>query len=326
MQITFLGTSSGAPSLTRNMASLVLRLPQRASIWMFDCGEGTQHQALRVRMKLAHLERIFITHLHGDHIFGLPGLLASRSLQVSGRQPVVLYGPRGLEEFVQTALRLSQTMLSYPLEFVTVGEGIIFSGGGFTVACARTNHRIESFAYAVREDDAPGHFDAAKAQALGVPFGPLYGRLKAGETVTLPDGTVVDGKALVGPPRRGRSIVYTGDTIASDAVAVLAKGADVLIHESTYLSADTELADRAAHSTALSAARAAAESGVRTLILTHFSARYEGSNGSRMSELLEEARSVFPHTELAQDLWTYAVSRRGQEAEEAAADQTGNQK
>lgn len=310
MQLTILGTSSGAPTLTRNMASLALRLPQRSSTWLFDCGEGTQHQAQRCRMKLAHLERLFVTHLHGDHIFGIPGLLASRSLQVSAGQPLTVYGPKGIGEFISTALRVSETMLSYPLAVETVKEGLVVADGMVRVVCARSNHRIESYAYAVVEEDSPGSFDADRARELGVPFGPLYGRLKAGATVTLPDGRVVDGRELVGPPHPGRKIVYTGDTRPSEDIVSLARGSDVLVHEATFLAQDSALAVRAAHSTAAEAAATALAAGVRTLILTHFSARYEGSQGSRTREMLEEAGAIFPNTLMAEDLWSYEVDRR----------------
>lgn len=307
MHITFLGTSSGAPSLSRNMAGVAIRLSQQSTLWLFDCGEGTQHQAMRARVRLSHLERIFITHLHGDHLFGLPGLLASRSQQTSISQSLALYGPAGLEEFVRTALRVSETALSYPLEFITVAPKEVLDYRGVKVTCARTNHRIESYAYAVQEPDFPGRFDAERALALGIPFGPLYGKLKSGAIVTLPDGRIIEGTSLVGPARKGRRVVFSGDTRYSPDVVNLAAGADVLIHEATYVGADAALADRAAHSTAAIAAQVANDAEVKTLILTHFSARYEGSGGSRMKEFLEEARQVFPNTFLAEDMSTYQL-------------------
>jgi ribonuclease Z len=292
------------------MAGLVLHLPKSATVWLFDCGEGTQHQALRARIRLSHLERIFITHLHGDHVFGLPGLLASRSLQVSSTTPVVLYGPAGLEELVRASLGLSQTALSYPLEFVTVTEGEVCRAGSFRVTAAPASHRIEAWSYAVQEDDSPGSLDVERALAMGVPFGPLLGRLKAGETVTLGGGATVNGRDLLGPAHRGRRVVYTGDTGRSDAITALARGADLLIHEATYMAEDAGLAERAAHSTAADAAEVAKEAGARRLALTHFSARYETSSGTRMSEMLEEARRIFPDTILAEDLLTVEVPRR----------------
>lgn len=310
MRITFLGTSSGAPSLARNMAGIALHLPDSSALWLFDCGEGTQHQALRARLRLSRLERIFITHLHGDHVFGLPGLLASRSLQVSAESPVVLYGPAGLEELVRATLRISETYLAYPVEFVTVREGEICRAGPVSVIAAQATHRIEAWAYAVQEEDAPGRLDAERALKMGVESGPMLGRLKAGETVRLPDGTELDGRALVGPPVPGRRVVYSGDTGYSNAIVALAKDADLLIHEATYMAEDAALAERAAHSTSVAAAQAAASAGARMLALTHFSGRYETAGGTRMAEMREEAARIFPNTVLAEDLMTVEVSRR----------------
>jgi ribonuclease Z len=310
MRITFLGTSSGAPSMARNVSALVLRLPNSSTLWLFDCGEGTQHQAMRARLRLGHLERIFITHMHGDHVFGLPGLLASRSLQVSANSPVVVYGPSGLEDLVRSTLLTTETTLSYPLEFVTVHEGQVFRGGSVTVTAAPASHRIEAWAYAVDEDDSPGRLDVRRAMAAGVPFGPLLGRLKAGERVTLCDGSEVSGNELLGPSTPGRRVVYTGDTRYCDSIVALANGADLLIHEATYVADDGGLAERAAHSTSAIAAEVAKRAGVQKLALTHFSARYESSAGTRMAEMLGEATRVFPNTILAEDLLTVEIRRR----------------
>jgi ribonuclease Z len=198
-------------------------------------------------------------------------------------------------------------MVNYPLEFTVVSPGWTTEDRGFVVSCARSDHRIESYAYAVQEQELPGRFDADCALSLGVPFGPLFGKLKAGECVTLPDGRTIDGAALVGPARKGRRIAYTGDTRPSAEVVNLAANADVLIHEATYVAQDAMLADRAAHSTATDAARSALAANAKALILTHFSARYESSEGTRMTEFLQEARQIFPNALLAEDFWTYDV-------------------
>lgn len=291
------------------MSSFALQLPQRSVLWLFDCGEGTQHQILRSPLRLSQLERVFISHLHGDHLFGLPGLLASRSLQNSASTPVILYGPQGLEEFIRVSLGLSETHLSYPLEFVRLRSGILYEDTGFCVECLPMAHRIEAFGFSIREKDQPGTFDVERARTLGVPEGPLFGRLKRGETITLPDGRQVEGPEMVGPPHRGRKLVYCGDTAATPNAALLAQDADVLIHEATHLQEDSELSIRSAHSTAAMAADVARQAGVRRLILTHFSARYESDTRSRMPELLAEAQAVFPETQLASDLWSYEIPR-----------------
>ncbi len=308
MKLTFLGTGAGSPSLTRNVSSLGLQWPQRASLWLFDGGEGTQQQVLRSPLKLSQLEQIYVSHLHGDHVFGLPGLLASRSAAQDVQTPLTIFGPQGLEEWLRVTLRLTATGLKFPLQFVSVSEGLIYEDDTCEVRCRRLNHRVTSYGYAVQEKPRPGTFDAGKAKALGVPFGPLYGQLKAGETITLPDGGIVNGSTLVGSPRPGRKVVICGDTGVTPGVVELAQNADVLVHEATFL---TEQADRAAaagHSTAAEAATAARDAGVGTLILTHLSARYESGSQPRTGELLAEAQAIFPNTLLAHDFWTYEVT------------------
>ncbi len=307
MKLTFLGTGAGSPSLTRNVTSLGLQWPQRASLWLFDGGEGTQQQVLRSPLKLSQLEQIYVTHLHGDHVFGLPGLLASRSAAQDVQRPLTIFGPPGLEEWLRVTLRLTATGLKFPLLFVTVTDGLVYEDDTREVRCRRLNHRVTSHGYAVSEKPRPGTFDADQARALGVPFGPLYGQLKAGETITLPDGRTVDGTALVGSPRPGRKVVICGDTGVTPATVELAHGADVLVHEATFLTEQSERAAAAGHSTAAGAAEAARDAGVGTLILTHLSARYESDSQSRTGELLAEAQAIFPNTLLAHDFWTYEI-------------------
>lgn len=316
MKITFLGTSSGAPSRNRNVSAIGLQLIQQGKLWLFDCGEGTQHQVLRSPLRLSQLERIFITHLHGDHLYGLPGLLASRSLSAGALTPVTIYGPNGLQEFLRVVFDRSQTRTGYPVRVEVLRPGVVYEDETYEVSCLPMAHRIESYGFAVREKTQTGHFDAEQAKRLGLPPGPLFGQLKRGETVTLPDGRAIDGKTLVGPPLIGRKVVYAGDTGETPRAAELAQDADVLIHEATYLTADLELALRAAHSTAAGAARVAKEAGAKALILTHISPRYDTEAGSRLPELLAEAQAIFPNTYLARDFWTFDVPRRepGEEA------------
>ena len=309
MKITFLGTSSGTPSRYRNVSSLALQLPQQGTLWLFDCGEGTQHQVLRSPLRLSQLDRIFITHMHGDHLFGLVGLLATRSMQAGGVSPVTIYGPPGLKEYVRSVMDLSQTRVGYPIDVKTIEPGTIYEDANFAVICAPVLHRIQAFGYAVIEKDQPGRFDVEKAREQEIPEGPVYGRLKRGETVTLEDGRVIDGSNLTGPTRTGRKVVFAGDTTYTPDTAVLARNADALIHEATFLEEELELAKRAYHSTAKMAATVAKEACAKALILTHFSSRYEVDGGSRMADLLEEARAIFPNTLLAHDFFSYEVPR-----------------
>ncbi len=308
MQITFLGTSAGAPSRTRNVSAIALQFEQQSSTWLFDCGEGTQHQFMRSALRVSQLERIFITHLHGDHVYGLPGLLATRSLQQGMATPVTVYGPPGLEEYLGTVLRLSGTQLGYPLEIVTVQPGQIYEDKRVQVICAQLEHRITDFGYAVIEKPIPGHFQVEEAARLGIAPGPLYRQLKDGETVRLEDGRVIEGAKLVGPPRPGRKLVYCSDTQYCQSAIELARNATVLIHEATFCEEDLDLARRSTHTTTTQAAQVALAAGVQTLILTHFSARYEAEDGLGIEGLLGQARAIFPNTLAAYDFWTYKLS------------------
>jgi ribonuclease Z len=317
VKITFLGTSSGTPSRTRNVSAIGLQLVQQGKLWLFDCGEGTQHQVLRSTLRLSQLERIFITHLHGDHLYGLPGLLASRSLSAGASTPVTIYGPNGLNEFLRVVFERSQTRPGYPVRVETLRPGIVCEDDQFEVVCAPMAHRIESYGFAVIEKSQAGHFDIAQATALGITPGPVFGQLKRGETVRLADGRTIDGTTLVGPPIAGRKVVYAGDTGETPSAVELALGADLLIHEATYMNEDAELAARGAHSTAAGAARVAQQASVETLILTHISPRYDMDAGARLPELLAEAQSIFPNTYLARDFWTFDVPRRSGSSGEA---------
>ncbi len=308
MRLTFLGTGSATPSRSRNVSSIALQLPESGRLWLFDCGEGTQHQFLRSPLRLSQVERIFFTHLHGDHLYGLPGLLASRGMQEI-TTPVTLYGPAGLEQFVRTALRVSHGGLPYPLRCEIIHPGAVYGEPELRVECAPMSHRVPAFGYRITEADLPGHFDVERARALGIPEGPLYGRLKRGETLTLPDGRTVNGAELVGPERKGRSVVITGDTVASQDAVELGRGASVLVHEATYMEADAGLAARSMHATAAGAAHVAREAGAETLILSHFSPRYEGEGPLTLADLLAEAQAIFPNTLLARDLWTFELPR-----------------
>ncbi len=312
MQVTFLGTSSGVPTRSRNVSAVALRLPQRAELWLFDCGEGTQHQFLRSPLRVSQLRRIFITHMHGDHIFGLPGLLAS--LGLSGHcDGVDLYGPDPLRDYLEGVLRTSSTRLSYPIRVHPVREAArtgapLLEDGDLTVRAAPLTHRVPAYAYRVEQQPRPGRFDVERARAMGIPPGPVYAALKAGRSVTLEDGRVVEGSRLCGPPQPGVSVVYCTDTTFSEEAVGLARGADLLIHEATFAHGEAELAFQRQHSTSTMAAQAALAAGVRQLALTHLSPRYMPGNAVTPDDLLAEARAIFPATELARDFLTLELS------------------
>ena len=311
MQVTFLGTSSGVPTRARNVSAVAVRLSQRSDIWLFDCGEGTQHQFLRSELRLSQLRRIFITHMHGDHTFGLPGLLASLGL-AGNSNGVSIYGPDPLENYLQTTLRASSTRVAFPLSIHRVRNiaergSILLEDEQVVVRCTPLTHRIPAYAYRIDEKPRPGHFDIKRAQLLGIPPGPIYGRLKQGNQVILDDGRCIDGRALCGPKQPGCSVVYCTDTVYSRAAVKLARGADLLIHEATFSHAEAKMALQKQHSTSTMAAQTAAEAGVKQLALTHLSPRYAPGNSTTPDDLLAEARAIFPKTLLARDFLSLDV-------------------
>ncbi|WP_138498071.1 ribonuclease Z [Nostoc sp. PA-18-2419] len=309
MQITFLGTSSGVPTRSRNVSSVALRLPQRGELWLFDCGEGTQHQILRSELKISQLSRIFITHMHGDHIFGLMGLLATCGL-AGNVERIDIYGPPGLNEYIQTASRYSHTHFSYPIKVHAIRPGVIYEDDDFIVSCGNLHHRITAFGYRVAEKDRTGRFDIEKAKALQIPPGRIYGQLKRGETVTLNDGRVINGVELCGPTEIGRKIAYCTDTIFCDGAVELADDADVLIHEATFAHQDADMAFQRLHSTSTMAAQTALAAGAHRLIMTHFSPRYAPGNNLELKDLLQEARAIFKSTDMAYDFMVHEIPRR----------------
>ncbi|MFN2745447.1 MULTISPECIES: ribonuclease Z [Bacillus] len=306
MELLFLGTGAGIPAKTRNVTSVALKLlEERRSVWLFDCGEATQHQILHTSIKPRKIEKIFITHLHGDHVYGLPGLISSRSFQ-GGESRLTVYGPKGIKTFLETALEVTGTYVTYPLVIEEIEEGTIFEDDQFTVTAKRVSHGIAAFGYRVQEKDIPGALDAGALKEIGVSPGPVYQKLKNGETVTLEDGRTIHGPDFIGPPKKGRIVAFSGDTKPCDNVRLLAEGADVLVHEATFAKGDRELAGDYDHSTAEQAAETAKEAGAKTLILTHISARYQGES---VSELVDEAREVFPNSTAAYDFYEFDVNR-----------------
>ncbi|EFY5754200.1 TPA: MBL fold metallo-hydrolase [Shigella flexneri] len=282
MELIFLGTSAGVPTRTRNVTAILLNLqhPTQSGLWLFDCGEGTQHQLLHTAFNPGKLDKIFISHLHGDHLFGLPGLLCSRSM--SGIiQPLTIYGPQGIREFVETALRISGSWTDYPLE-----------------------HPLECYGYRIEEHDKPGALNAQALKAAGVPPGPLFQELKAGKTITLEDGRQINGADYLAAPVPGKALAIFGDTGPCDAALDLAKGVDVMVHEATLDITMEAKANSRGHSSIRQAATLAREAGVGKLIITHVSSRYDDKG---CQHLLRECRSIFPATELANDFTVFNV-------------------
>ncbi len=311
MNITFLGTSSGVPTLTRNVSSLALKLSQSAEVFLFDCGEGTQQQLMRSNIKSSQIKKIFITHMHGDHIYGLPGLLATLGLS-GNSNGIEIYGPSQLRNFIKSALNTSYCKLSFPLHFVEVENfasqnKTLFEDNKIKVNCACLKHRIPAYGYRVSEKDKPGIFDVKKAEAMKIAPGPIYSELQQGKKVELADGRSFDGKEFCGPPRKGESFVYCTDTVFSEAAVSLSKNADLLVHESTFSQEDESMAYEKLHSTTIMAAKTALLSNTKKLIITHLSPRYTNKNSITPSDLLKEAQKVFPNTLLAKDFLTAEI-------------------
>ena len=307
MELQFLGTGAGVPAKMRNVSSIALKLlDERNEIWLFDCGEATQQQILNTTIRPGKIKKIFITHLHGDHIFGLPGLLTSRSFQ-GGEDELIVYGPKGIKRFIDASISVSYSKLGYPLKVVEFEEdGVLFSDQQFRVEAMKLEHGIPSYGFRITESDQIGELKAEELRAIGVPFGPIFGRLKRGEVVTLEDGRVIDGKNYVSEDIKGRVVVICGDTRFTPKSITLAQNANVLVHEATYEADKEKTARQHFHSTSKQAATIALEANVQQLYLTHISARYLGH---QVSQLEQEARKVFPQTKVVKDFDTFMIGR-----------------
>jgi ribonuclease Z len=298
LDIFFLGTGAGIPAKLRNVTSIALKLlEERGSIWLFDAGEATQHQILHTSIKPRRIEKVFITHLHGDHIYGLPGLLASRSFQ-GGESEVTVYGPIGLKEYITISLSVSQTYLKYPLKIVEIDEGVIYEDEQFIVEARLLDHGIPSYGYRIVEKDRPGTLLADKLVEAGVKPGPIFRKIKEGETVTLEDGTAIVPADFLGPDQKGRIVTILGDTRYCENAISLARDADLLIHEATFSKGEEKLAFDYFHSTTHQAAEVAKLAGSKQLCLTHISSRYDRQ---AWQELVEEAQEIFTNTDIAED-------------------------
>lgn len=304
MQIQFLGTGAGQPSKGRNVSSLVLKLLDEINeVWMFDCGEGTQQQILETTIRPRKVKKIFITHLHGDHVLGLPGFLSSRAFQASEEQTDIdLYGPVGIKQLVMTSLRVTGTRLPYRIHFHEFDEntlGLILETDKFTVHAEALDHTVFCVGYRVTQKDLEGTLDADALLAAGVPFGPLFGKVKNGQNILLPDGRQIIAKDYISEPRKGKVVTILGDTRLTDASIRLGLGADVLVHESTYGKGDELIAKKHGHSTNMQAASVAKQAFAKRLLLNHVSARFLACD---VRQLEKDAQSLFPDSHVVRDL------------------------
>lgn len=305
MKLIFLGTSAGTVTVERNVSALMLDLIQeRNRLWLFDCGEGTQHQMLKAKLSLAKLEKIFITHLHGDHLFGLPGVLTTRSL-MQNMSPLTLYGPKGIKQFIETVIDISSSWLTYPLEIIEIDQPMrLLDDLSFTVSCDALSHRVPCFGYRVVEKDSTPKLDIEKLSQHQIPFGPYYAKLKQGQIVELDDGRFIDGKEYWGEVKKGRKVTILGDTTPCEAAIKLAHGVDVLVHEATQKHELESKANERGHSTTVQAAQIAQQSQAKKLIVTHISPRYRLADNT---SIIAECRQIFPNSEIASDFYQVEI-------------------
>lgn len=286
LRVTFLGTSGAVPTPQRNPISLHVR--REGDAFLFDVGEGTQRQMMRYTTGF-DLEAIFLTHYHGDHYFGLPGLL--ETLDFTDRTaPLAIYVPHQHVNRIRTLLDLTVGETGFAIVVHPIAPGdTVFDRDEYVIQAIAADHDTPAVGYLLAERERPGRFDKRRALELGVPEGPLFGRLQRGESVTLSDGSTVEPDEVLGPPRPGRTLVYTGDTRPLDRTANIASGCDLLVHEATFGDADKARAKETGHSTARQAGRIAAAAGAHRLALVHVSSRY----AAHFDDLRREAADVY---------------------------------
>jgi ribonuclease Z len=301
MELIFLGTSSAIPTNHRNHSAIALK--GFGEIMLFDCGEGTQRQMTRAKLSPMKINKIFLTHFHGDHILGIPGIIQSMAFR--GRtDPLHIFGPSGLEKFVENIKNLGYFALTFEIMAHEVSDGVILEEEEYNVSCCRNEHAVLNLAYSINEKRSP-KFLKKRALDYGVNPGPDFGRLQRGIPVVVGDRTVLPEEVL-GKARKGRKIVYSGDTRPCNQMVEFAMDADLLIHESTFNNSHKDKADKTGHSTAAMAAKIAKEAHVKKLLLTHISTRYKETK-----TLEKEAQEIFENATVADDMMVLEVKQNG---------------
>jgi ribonuclease Z len=303
LRLRFLGTSAALPTSTRGLPGIALRYD--GTTILFDCGEGSQRALMEAGWKLSGVKLVCISHLHADHVGGLLGILTTRELQGVER-PLTVIGPTGTKDFAEGILKLTNSHIQYPLDIqdLTGKGGQGYENDDFAIHWAPLKHRIPTLGYLFTENEKTGTFNTDRAERLGIPPGPQYGELKAGNNITLPDGRVVEAKTMVGPPIPGRKIAVIWDTRPCPGAYRLADNVDLLVFESTFTQTHKDEADASDHCTAAQAAKIAVKAGAKKLILTHISARYQEPD-----PLLEEAKPIFENTQVAYDGMEVVINR-----------------
>lgn len=301
VKIVFLGTGGSWPSPERNVLSIAVK--RGKEIILLDCGEGTQRQFMLSSVSFMQTQKVLISHFHGDHFLGLPGMIQSMTLN-DREDDLQIFGPNGTVALVKTLLELGYFNPGFRVEVRDLNHGDILDFDSYKITAFNAKHNVPCLGYSIEESERPGRFDLAKAKELGIPEGPLFRRLQKGKEVTVGD-MVFTPDMVLGPPRRGRKIVYSGDTVPSTDIVKFAKDCDVLIHDATAESSMEEKANRFGHSTARQAAAIAKECNARLLFLVHISPRYDDS-----TPLLNEAKEVFENSLMAEDFLEYEVRLR----------------
>jgi ribonuclease Z len=302
LRITFLGTGGSLPTRNRNPSAVMVN--REGELILFDCGEGTQQQMMRAKTGMMSLSSIFISHFHADHFLGIPGLIQTMSF-LGRNEPLTIYGPEGTREFTEFFKVLGYCNLKYEIRGVELSPEDIVEGKGYVVRALKTEHSIPSLGYALIENPRPGRFNRERAVRLGVPPGPLFAKLQRGNPVEV-DGKIVKPEEVMGIPRPGRTIVYTGDTRPCEAVLEASRDADLLIHDGSFADEMADWAEESMHSTAGEVAALAKEAGVRKLVLTHISSRYTDD----ADPILKDSKKVFGNVIVAEDLMELEVPYR----------------
>lgn len=293
MEIIFLGTGGSIPSKKRSLPSIVIK--RKDEVLMLDCGEGTQKQLLLSKIGINKKMKILISHLHGDHVLGLPGLIQTMSL-LGRTKELEIYGPFGIKKLLDSIFETVQFKLNYPIKINIINEGKVLETKEYEIFAKQASHTISCFAFALIEKPKPGKFYPEKAKALGIPEGPLWKKLQLGEDIVF-EGKLIKSNQVVGPPRKGLKIVYALDTRPYEAILELAKNADLLMHDSTFGNDMSEKANEYGHSTSSQAANLAKNANVKKLVLLHISPMYKNPY-----KLLKEAKKIFPSTIMPKDL------------------------
>lgn len=311
MQLTFLGTSAGKPTKERNISALALELEQDNKWYLFDCGEATQHQILKSRLSIGKLDTIFITHMHGDHYYGLPGLLSSKKLDTAFR-PLTVYGPKGIKQFLECVIDVSFENLGYTLKIIEFKAEENFSFDKFSLKILALEHSIESFAFYIRENDITNRLNEAKLRSIGLEPSPLYGELQRGYCVTF-QGKKLEPREYVLPPVRGRTLIIAGDNSRPKILGRYLEEIDLLIHECTYTQKDYDhLQVKVLHTTAKDLGLAVEDGDVKNVIATHINPRYSNHGSDGVDSIYDEIKQYYGgRLFIANDLDVFHLSKDG---------------